>query len=74
VERVRKALEWGRNHRQQSAQRWAAIYGYQLEDAVNYLTNSISYEFDSAKHEAMKKYFHLLQDVHTKVAMSTSQP
>jgi chorismate dehydratase len=74
VERVRKALEWGRNHRHQSAQRWALTYGYQLEDAVNYLTNSISYEFDSAKHEAMKKYFHLLQEIHSQVPQSASQP
>jgi chorismate dehydratase len=63
LERVRAALEWGRVNRQQSAHKWAATYGYQLEDAANYLMNSISYEFDSAKHEAMKKYFYLLQEV-----------
>lgn len=63
LERVRVALEWGRMHRHQSAQNWAAAYHYDLEDAVHYLTQSISYEFDSAKHEAMKKYFYLLQDV-----------
>jgi chorismate dehydratase len=63
LERVRIALEWGRVNRQKSAVKWAANYGYETEDAVNYLMNSISYEFDSAKHEAMKKYFYLLQNV-----------
>lgn len=63
LDRLRIALEWGRANRQKSAQRWAAHYGYEMDDAVNYLMQSISYEFDSAKHEAMKKYFHLLQDV-----------
>jgi chorismate dehydratase len=62
-ERLRMALEWGRVHRQRSAQRWGANYGYDYAAAENYLMNCISYEFDSAKHEAMKKYFGLLQQV-----------
>lgn len=63
MQRVRMALEWGRTHREKSARKWAEHYGYTTDDAVNYITNSISYEFDSAKHEAMKKYFHLLLNV-----------
>jgi chorismate dehydratase len=61
LERLRMALEWGRANRQKSALRWAATYGYSVEDGQHYLMRSISYEFDSAKHEAMKKYFGLLQ-------------
>lgn len=63
LDRVRQALEWGRIHRKDSARKWAATYGYEPEDAENYLMQSISYEFDSAKHEAMKKYFYLLEQV-----------
>lgn len=63
LETVREALEDGRRGRRDSAMRWAATYGYSYEDAVYYLEQSISYEFDSAKHEAMKKYFHLLEQV-----------
>jgi chorismate dehydratase len=66
LERLRSALDWGRVHRQKSAKKWAEHYGYTLEDAENYLLNSISYEFDSEKHEAMKKYFHLLQNLPAK--------
>jgi chorismate dehydratase len=61
LERLRMALEWGRVHRQRSAQRWGDTYGYRAIDAEHYIMNCISYEFDSAKHEAMKKYFGLLQ-------------
>ncbi|MFM2376891.1 MAG: hypothetical protein RLZZ165_1988, partial [Bacteroidota bacterium] len=62
LERIRAALEWGRLNRRQSAEKWAANYGYGPEEAIHYLTQSISYAFDSTKHEAMKKYLHLLQD------------
>ena len=61
LDRLRMALEWGRVHRQKSAQRWGSTYGYLGVDAEHYIMNCISYEFDSAKHEAMKKYFGLLQ-------------
>lgn len=65
LEAVRHALEDGRQGRRDSAKRWAADYGYSDQDALYYLEHSISYEFDSAKHEAMKKYFSLLQQVVT---------
>jgi hypothetical protein len=61
LERLRMALEWGRVNRQKSAQKWGLKYGYQAGDAEHYIMNCISYEFDSAKHEAMKKYFGLLR-------------
>jgi chorismate dehydratase len=61
LERIRMALEWGRLNRQRSALKWGSDYGYTPQEAEAYLMASISYEFDSAKHEAMKKYFGLLQ-------------
>ncbi len=63
LDRIRMALEWGRVNRQKSAVKWGATYGYAPHDAENYILHSISYEFDSAKHEAMKKYFGLLQQI-----------
>ena len=63
LERIRMVLEWGRINRQKSALKWGASYGYTPPQAESYLLNSISFEFDSAKHEAMKKYFGLLQQM-----------
>jgi chorismate dehydratase len=63
IERLRTALEWGRKNRKQSAAKWGVDYGYTPEEAENYLLRSISFEFDSAKHEAMKKFFGLLKHV-----------
>ena len=64
-ERFRAALEWGRSNRRKSAQKWAEAYHYTPEAAEKYLGDSISFEFDSAKHEAMKMYFNLLQDLNS---------
>lgn len=57
LERVRMGLEAGRRDRKQSAGRWAAEYGYTVEQAEKYLDESISFTFDAAKHEAFERYF-----------------
>lgn len=62
-ERLRAALEWGRVNRKKSASKWGKSYGYSDAEAEKYLVDSISFEFDSAKHEAMKQYFQLLQTI-----------
>jgi chorismate dehydratase len=56
LERVREGLEAGRRGRKESAGRWAAEYGYTVEQAEKYLCESISFTMDAAKHEAFGRY------------------
>lgn len=57
LNRIEQALAWGHSHRKQAAANWAEHFGYSLEAAEQYLTQSISFEMDAAKHEALRRYF-----------------
>lgn len=60
LNRVRLALADGLSQRAATAKRWASAYGYTEQDAYHYLTESISYELDAAKHAAFELFFHHL--------------
>lgn len=57
LDRVRKGLEWGRNHKREAASKWAAEFGYTPEQAEKYLCESIHYSLDAPKHAALQRYF-----------------
>lgn len=57
LERMQTALAWGVAHRDETARRWAAHYGYTVEAAIHYLGHSIQYEMDALKHAALERYF-----------------
>jgi len=61
LEKLRDALEWGRIHGKEAARRWADEFGYTIPQAEKYLTETIRYNFDAAKHQALQRYLRELK-------------
>ena len=56
LQRMVHALEWGRVHRKEAAQKWGGQFGYSPEEAERYLCESIRYRLDQPKHQALERY------------------
>ncbi|MEM0995730.1 MAG: menaquinone biosynthesis protein [Bacteroidota bacterium] len=63
LEQVRKGLQTGLLDRKGSARRWAQRYDYTIPQAEKYLTESISYELNGPKQDALRRYFAGLREL-----------
>jgi chorismate dehydratase len=54
--RLMNAFEWAQYNRAEVADRWAPEFEMSAEQARNYLTQALDFEFDTAKQIALKLY------------------
>ena len=55
--RLSRAFARGMGAKERCAEKYGQQYGYTHEEALNYLSHSISFNFDREKHEALRLYF-----------------
>lgn len=63
VFKIEAGLARGVAQRVQTAEKWAAHFGMDLEYARHYLTHCIDYRFDDAKHRALDLYLTLMEQL-----------
>ena len=60
IQKFNKAMRYGVNQLDDTADKWAASYKISKELARHYLKNCIDFEFNHGKHKALNLYFDLL--------------
>ena len=63
LQTCKDSFAWGMKHRQEIAQKWAAHFGMSPEAAFHYLTQSIDYQFDETKKQAVQQYLKYLGEI-----------
>ena len=63
IQRIEEALGNGVLQAETTAENWAGHFGMGIEAAKAYLTESIDYQFDARKHQALELYVRLLEEV-----------
>lgn len=56
IHRLREALREGVENRKISASHWASEFGYEKEEAKKYLLESIEFDFNRDRHEALERF------------------
>lgn len=65
------ALREGIKGKSKSAIKWADHFGFSAEEARHYLEDSIDYEFNRQKHEALRLYLSALKKINSPIFLKT---